>query len=347
MAYAMLTTLGKAGRSLSAMAAILRGFHSVHPLTELERKHLRLLVACRLCTSVTLGAYSYKQNPENKYLLLHAAPAWKSLALLWGRGNSGAGVAEVIDRLIDQACSRKGTDCSDIAFPDPDVPDVLKAVRAAMDGHDRGGSAKKRKLDNADSTAITFVTGNKKKLEEVQRILSTDGDLPFVIMNRKLDLPELQGDTVAIAEEKCALAAREIGGPVITEDTSLCFRALHGLPGPYIKWFLDKCGHEGLNDMIAFSDDKAAYAQTVVAFCAGPGKPVATFDGRTEGRIVPPRGRRDFGWDPIFSPDEGNGLTYAEMTKEGKDAISHRQRAFSLLRSYFKEQQESIKQSMS
>ena len=78
----------------------------------------------------------------------------------------------------------------------------------------------------------------------------------------------------------------------------------------------------------------------------GPGKPVVTFDGRTEGKIVLPRGSLDFGWDPIFNPDEGDGLTYAEMTKKGKDAISHRQRAFSQLRAYFKEQEESIKKSI-
>ena len=41
--------------------------------------------------------------------------------------------------------------------------------------------------------AITFVTGNKKKLEEVQRILSTSGEFPFGITSRKIDLPELQG----------------------------------------------------------------------------------------------------------------------------------------------------------
>jgi inosine/xanthosine triphosphate pyrophosphatase family protein len=43
---------------------------------------------------------------------------------------------------------------------------------------------------------------------------------------------------------------RQIGGPVLVEDTSLCFNALHGLPGPYIKFFLEKLGHDGLNRMI-------------------------------------------------------------------------------------------------
>lgn len=49
------------------------------------------------------------------------------------------------------------------------------------------------------------------------------------------DLPELQGEPVDVSLEKCKLAAKEVGGPVIVEDTSLCFNALGGLPGVYIK----------------------------------------------------------------------------------------------------------------
>lgn len=80
---------------------------------------------------------------------------------------------------------------------------------------------------------ITFVTGNKKKLEEVQRMLVTSGKIPFSITNRKIDLPELQGDPRDIAVEKCKLAAAEVKGPVMTEDTSLCFNALNGLVSFY------------------------------------------------------------------------------------------------------------------
>jgi Ham1 family len=47
-------------------------------------------------------------------------------------------------------------------------------------------------------------------------------------------VPELQGEPDEIATEKCKLAAAQVGGPVIVEDTSLCFNALGGLPGPYM-----------------------------------------------------------------------------------------------------------------
>jgi ribokinase/non-canonical purine NTP pyrophosphatase (RdgB/HAM1 family) len=191
--------------------------------------------------------------------------------------------------------------------------------------------------------ALTFVTGNKNKLEEVKQILASAGALPFEMTNRKIDLPELQGDPSEIAAEKCRLAAQEVNGPCLTEDTSLCFNALNGMPGPYIKWFLEKCGHDGLNKMLVGFDDKSAYAQTVVAFTTGPGAEVQVFDGRTNGKIVQPRGPLDFGWDPIFEPDEGKGKTYAEMTKEDKNAISHRFRSFTKLRSHLLDNTASIK----
>ena len=76
-----------------------------------------------------------------------------------------------------------------------------------------------------------------------------------------------------------------------------------GLPGPYIKWFLDKTGHEGLNNIIKAYDDKSAYALCVFAYCHGPGHEPIVFEGKTHGRIVPARGPTDFGWDPVFQPD--------------------------------------------
>ena len=263
-------------------------------------------------------------------------------------------------------------------------------------------------VDAGNKPTLTFVTGNKKKLEEVAAILAAGpggaGALPFSLANAKIDLPELQGDPLEIAREKvspgcgrvvavvclavarscgrlvavlwpsrlalprpasprpapprpaspcpapprpasptdppspaqCALAAVRVGGPVICEDTCLCFNALGGLPGPYIKWFLDKCGHAGLNGMLDGFADKSAYAQCVFGYCAGPGEEVVVFDGRTHGTIVPARGPTDFGWDPVFAPDDAvaNGQTYAQMDKAAKNGISHRFRALEKLRAF-------------
>jgi inosine triphosphate pyrophosphatase len=195
-------------------------------------------------------------------------------------------------------------------------------------------NSKRRKISKK---TVTFVTGNKKKLEEAKQILGVGTDTPFEMTNMKIDLPELQGDPVDIAKEKCRLAAKEVSGAVFTEDTSLCFNALNGLPGPYIKWFLDKCGHDGLNRMLDGFDDRSAYAQTIVAYTDGPDEEVHVFDGRTNGKIVAARGPLDFGWDPVFEPDEGEDKTYAEMTKVFKNSISHRGRSFGKFRDFLAE----------
>ena len=175
---------------------------------------------------------------------------------------------------------------------------------------------------------VYFITGNAKKLEEVLAIL---GDrFPFTLVPRKVDLPELQGEPEAVAAAKCRLAASQVRAPVLVEDTSLCFNALGGLPGVYVKWFLEKTGHAGLNNLLAAYADKSAYAQCIFAYSAGPGAEPVLFTGRTPGTIVPARGPTEFGWDPVFLPD-GHAHTYAEMDKAVKHSISHRGRSLASL----------------
>ncbi|TMW90201.1 hypothetical protein EJD97_016081 [Solanum chilense] len=180
--------------------------------------------------------------------------------------------------------------------------------------------------------SVTFVTGNAKKLEEVRAILGQS--IPF--QSLKLDLPELQGEPEDISKEKARIAAKEVNGPVLVEDTCLCFNALKGLPGPYIKWFLQKIGHEGLNNLLMAYEDKTAYAMCIFSLALGPNTEPVTFVGKTPGRIVPARGPNDFGWDPIFQP-HGYDQTYAEMPKEEKHKISHRGKALELVKLHFAE----------
>ena len=66
-----------------------------------------------------------------------------------------------------------------------------------------------------------------------------------------------QGEPEDIAKEKAVLAAQTSGKAVVVEDTSLCFNALGGLPGPYIKWFLKNLGPRDLPKLLAGFDDKA------------------------------------------------------------------------------------------
>lgn len=104
-------------------------------------------------------------------------------------------------------------------------------------------------MASASRTVITFVTGNAKKLQEFEQIVSSVPALSssVQIVSKKIDLPELQGEPLEVAKQKLLTAAQHVEGPVIVEDTGLCFNALQGLPGVYIKWFLEKLGHDGLN----------------------------------------------------------------------------------------------------
>lgn len=166
---------------------------------------------------------------------------------------------------------------------------------------------------------------------QVVAILAQGSELPFEVVARSLDLPELQGTPEDIAREKCKAAAQQVTGPVMTEDTSLCFNAYGGLPGAFIKWFLGALGPEGLPKMLDGFADKSAYAQCIFAFAKGPHAEPQLFDGRTAGTIVAARGPTDFGWDPCFQPD-GFEKTYAEMSADEKNSISHRYRALAQLR---------------
>ncbi|KAK3887485.1 hypothetical protein Pcinc_008398 [Petrolisthes cinctipes] len=180
---------------------------------------------------------------------------------------------------------------------------------------------------------LIFVTGNAKKLEEVQAILGNS--FPFRLVNEKIDLPEYQGEADQVSRLKCQAAAELVKGPVIVEDTCLCFNALGGLPGPYIKWFLDKLKPAGLHKLLAGFEDKSAEAVCTFAFSSGDSKEeVMLFHGRTPGTIVEPRGDNNFGWDPCFMP-KGFDKTYAELDGATKNSISHRYKALDALREYF------------
>ncbi|SPQ21692.1 1bc8f6c8-5320-4402-906f-d273352e761c [Thermothielavioides terrestris] len=178
---------------------------------------------------------------------------------------------------------------------------------------------------------VNFITGNANKLGEVKAILEP----AIQVESRSLDLVEIQGTLEEVTLDKCRRAADLIGGPVLVEDTCLCFNALNGLPGPYIKWFMKSIGHAGLNNLLAAYEDKSARAVCTFAYSAGPGHEPILFQGITEGKIVPARGAGNFGWDPVF---EYEGKTYAEMDKAEKNKISHRGRALAKLQEWFAKQ---------
>lgn len=218
-------------------------------------------------------------------------------------------------------------------------------VQAIADGLNIPSSPSK--FDNI--THLTFVSSNARKIMEVKLILGFN--FPWEIRTHSVDLEEPQATPIEVSRSKCRQAIELCDGPVIVEDTSLCFNALNGMPGPYIKWFYEAIGNEGLVKLLDGFEDKSgqyffylkcdsflivlfvAYAQCVLSFCLGRGHEVKTFVGSTEGTIVPVDGPQGFGWDPIFRPD-GSAVTFAAMSSEKKNKISHRYRALRQLKVY-------------
>lgn len=165
---------------------------------------------------------------------------------------------------------------------------------------------------------LYFVTSNKDKIKEAQAILKGIKVIPV-----SLDLPELQGHHEMVTHEKTKYAFSQLEKALIVDDTALCFDALHGLPGIYIKHFLQELGRKGVVKLLLPYNNKRATAICSIGY--HDGKKISLFVGETRGTIVSPRGDR-FGWDPIFQP-EGSNLTYAEMPQEEKNKISHRTKA--------------------
>jgi inosine triphosphate pyrophosphatase len=103
--------------------------------------------------------------------------------------------------------------------------------------------------------------------------------LHLQVVNHEIDLPEYQGEPEEIIRRKCKEAVNLMNDPVLVEDTSLCYNALQGLPGPYIKWFLDRLKPEGLYKLITPYEDKSAYALCIFGYCEGRDKEVELFEG--------------------------------------------------------------------
>ena len=142
-----------------------------------------------------------------------------------------------------------------------------------------------------------------------------------------LELPELQAlDPAVVARGKVASAWERLRRPVLVEDAGLEIVAWGGFPGALVKWLQKSAGLEGIGRMLDPFPDRSARA--VCALACFDGERLREARGVTEGAIAAaPRGRRGFGWDPLFVP-AGSDRTFAEMEPAEKDAVSHRGRAW-------------------
>lgn len=187
---------------------------------------------------------------------------------------------------------------------------------------------------------ICFATNNKKKIEEVRAALGPE----FTIVSLEEvgcqeELPET-GDTLDHnAFQKARYVFDHYGVDCFADDTGLEVDALHGAPGVYSGRYAgeprsdDRNVEKLLQEMQGISNRKARF-RTVIALIQD-GKEYA-FEGVAEGEIIEQRtGTGGFGYDPVFKPT-GYDQTFAELSMEEKNQISHRGKAVQALIKFLK-----------
>ena len=161
-----------------------------------------------------------------------------------------------------------------------------------------------------------YVTGNPHKAAYFARLIGRE------IEHHDIDIAEIQsGSLDEVVEHKVRSAYETLQRPVIVEDTALGFSALHGLPGPFIKFFVSlPNGDELLCRMCDGLSSRKATASTTFAYFDG--ETVRLFHGSHSGEIADhPRGKNGFCWDTIFVADGQEGLTRAELDQVHYDEL--------------------------
>lgn len=174
---------------------------------------------------------------------------------------------------------------------------------------------------------LYFVTSNEGKIKEAEMILG------IPINPVKADLEEIQSlDLQEIVKAKAVKAFELIHKPLFVDDVGLYIEAWNGFPGPFIKYLRDAVGNEGLLGMMKEETNRQLVAKAAIGFHNG--KEVLTFTGEVNGTLATePRGEGGWGWDPVFIPAHTD-KTYAELTAEEKNAISHRRIALEKFKKY-------------
>jgi len=166
-------------------------------------------------------------------------------------------------------------------------------------------------------TKITFITGNQKKADFLAKYLNHPVD------HVKLELDELQSlDLREITEHKARQAYEKVQSPVLVEDISFTIAALGKMPGPFIKWFIQEVGYDGLCRLA--DPDPERKAETAVCYAYFDGQRINFFEGKLAGTMPEhPRGDDGFGFNGVFIPD-GQNKTNAEMNRKETEKYSLR-----------------------
>ena len=188
---------------------------------------------------------------------------------------------------------------------------------------------------------LVFATNNRHKLDEVRAIV---GDKVEVLSLNDIgchdDIPETADTLQGNALIKARYIHEQFGVDCFADDTGLEVEALDGAPGVYsARYAGEECDSEAnmqklLHNLTGKSNRNAQFRTVIALIIKGEEK---LFNGIVKGTITEEkRGDSGFGYDPVFVP-EGFSESFAQMSGDMKNSISHRYRATLELSNYLKE----------
>jgi XTP/dITP diphosphohydrolase len=188
---------------------------------------------------------------------------------------------------------------------------------------------------------ICFATNNEHKLAEVQKMLPDTIKLKTLAQVGCMEeLPETQTTLEGNARQKAQYVFEHFEINCFADDTGLEVEALNGEPGVYSARYAGEQRNNQDNIKLLLeklqgqANRKARFRTVVTLVLDGE---YFDFEGTVEGKIIEAvRGSEGFGYDPVFVPD-GYDKTFAEMTGEEKNQISHRGKAIAKLVTYLRE----------
>lgn len=190
-----------------------------------------------------------------------------------------------------------------------------------------------------EKETIYFITGNNSKFNEIQKLFQKE-DLSFQLKQNTIKITEIQANSVKeVALFKLNSVRGKINNSFFIEDAGFFVDIpLNGFPGVYSKYVLNTIGNKGILDLIKDYSATKAHFKAVIVLYFQPSNEILIFEGSVEGKVAENiRGRGGFGFDPIFIPKEFPNRTFAELTIEEKNSVSHRGKAWRKLVRYLKE----------
>jgi XTP/dITP diphosphohydrolase len=188
---------------------------------------------------------------------------------------------------------------------------------------------------------LVFATNNPNKVAEVQKMLSNTIELlSLKDINCFDEIEETESTLEGNAKLKAAYITQKFGYNCFADDTGLEVESLNGKPGVYSARFAGEPRNSENNMkklLSVLKDIENRKAQFRTSICLNLDGEEFLFEGVCKGEILKEKqGKKGFGYDPIFKP-EGFNRSFAEMTSQEKNKISHRGIAMQKLVSFLDE----------